>query len=164
MIKNIPCVFKRRVKRTAAPEQLVAKATTPKVQDAETMTKAAPNAEEADKIAATKAEEAQLKAEELKASTKAVKDAEEAAEAALKAEEEKAEGSAVIRAEETRPKAKADEGAATKEVGAVTRFVAKTAAAAAADEAARHQAAKDREPEPRATKVKGGGSPPCSES
>ncbi|GAH05477.1 unnamed protein product, partial [marine sediment metagenome] len=37
------CVFKRRVKRTAAPGRLVAKATTPKVQDAETMTKAAPN-------------------------------------------------------------------------------------------------------------------------
>ena len=85
------CCFKRREykKRMAAPKRPNVKVTA--VKDAETMTEAAPNAEEAEKLAVIKAEEARLKMEELKASAKAVKDAEEAAEAARKAEEEKAE-------------------------------------------------------------------------
>ena len=72
------------------------------------MTKAAPKAEEANKIAATKAAEAHLDSEEHKAPAKTAKDSEEAAEAALNADEAKAEKSAVIQAEETRPKDKAD--------------------------------------------------------
>ena len=62
--------------------------------------------------------------EELKASAKAVKDAEEAAEAAHKAKEEEAEESAVIRAEEDRLKAEADERAAAEAFGVVMCFAA----------------------------------------
>ena len=90
------CLLLRRHQRTAALERPIEKATAPKVQDAGTMTEAAPEAEKADKIAATKAAEAHLKVEEQKESAKAAKDAEEVAKAALNAEETKAEKSAVI--------------------------------------------------------------------
>ena len=117
----IICCF---MKRAAALEQPNVGATATTVKDAETMTEAAPNAEEAEKLAVIKAEEARPKMEELKAPTKAVKDAEEAAEAAHKAKEDKGEESAVIQAEEDCPKAEAGERAAAKEIGVVRRFEA----------------------------------------
>ena len=122
------CCLKRREykKRMDAPKRPNAKPTT--VKDAETMTEAVPSTEETENFAATKAAEAHLKVEEPKASATAVEHAEEAAEATLKTKEEKAEKSTVNRAEETRPKAKTDEGAAAKEIGAVTRSAAKAKA------------------------------------
>ena len=97
------CAEQREAKQRAAtlkrPDE---KAKAKTVKDTGTMTEAAPYAEEAEKLAVIKAEEARPKMEELKASAKAVKDAKEATEAAHKAKEEKAEESAVIRAEEDR--------------------------------------------------------------
>jgi len=90
------------------------------------MTEATPYAEAAENFAVIKAPEAQ------EASAKAVQVAEEATETALKVKDEEVEKSAVIRAVETRPLAKADEGAAAKEVGIFTRSAAKAKVAAAA--------------------------------
>ena len=101
----------------------------------------------AEKIAAIRAEEACLKAEDQKAAVKAVKEAEELAEEARKAEEENAEKLVVIRAEEARPKAKPDERTTAEKAGAVTREAHNSAAeakeAAAANEVTKRQAAKD---------------------
>jgi len=109
------------------------------------MTEAAPIAEEAEKIAATRAAEACLQVEEQQASVKAVKDAEEVAQAARKAKEEQAEKSAVIRAEiataEAAKQKKRDSATKAKE-------------AAAAKEAAKRQAAKDNEMKLQAAKAK----------
>jgi len=145
------CLFKRRAgreqaaMRPAAPVRPDAKATTMAVQHVATMTEAAPIAEEAEKIAATKAAEACLQVEEQQASVKAVKDAEEAAQAARKAKEEQAEKSAVIRAEiataEAAKQKKRDSATKAKE-------------AAAAKEAAKRQAAKDNETKLQAAKAK----------
>ena len=84
------CLIRQREPeiRKAALRRSAKKAMTTAFKNAEAMTEAALNAEEAEKIAATRTEEARLKAEEQEASVKAVKGAEEATEAAHKAEEE----------------------------------------------------------------------------
>ena len=98
--KYCPAVQRGVKKRAAALERPAKEAMATTVKDAGTMTEAAPNAEEAGKIATIRAEEARLKIKEQDAPVKAVKGAEETAEvarkAAGKAEEKKAEKFAVI--------------------------------------------------------------------
>ena len=81
------CAGQREAKKRAAELERPAEgAMSRAVKDSEETTEAAPNAEEAEKTAAIRAEEARLKAEEQKAAAKAIKEAGEVAEAARKAE------------------------------------------------------------------------------
>ena len=113
------------------------------VKDAE---EASPSAEEAENIAAIRAGDARLKAEEKKAAENVVEETETMAEAARKANEKKAEKSAVVRAEKARPKVKANERTAAEKADAVTREVqnstAKAKEAPAANVTTKRQAAK----------------------